>query len=182
MEGQCKKVMLNPKNLQSSLIRPPEINQNTMCTNKTVMSLHPFRNISGLGDRDSECRVSDMFEGVHPTLRRNCQGRRGCLEIAFPNKPLVSPRFTLIWPTVPPDWHSHCVNIHSLKTNKSQERYSPWCLWFLPECHRQPPLSCKRRWFPASLWFVSKGNAAGSSIIALPLWCCNICRAPCQIS
>lgn len=60
------------------------------------MSLHPRRNIIRLGDRDRGCRMSEMFEGVHPTLRRDRQGGRGHLEIALRNNPLVSPLFTLI--------------------------------------------------------------------------------------
>lgn len=34
---------------------------------KTVTSLQPRGNISRLGDRDSECRVSSMLEGAHAT-------------------------------------------------------------------------------------------------------------------
>lgn len=89
-----------------------------------VMSLHPGRNISRLGDRDRECQVSNVFDGVHTTLRRNHQGGRGHLEIALSNKPLgVSPLFTVIWLMVQPDRHPQTVNIHSLTTNKSSLSY-----------------------------------------------------------
>lgn len=156
---------------------------------------HPRRNISGLGDRDSECRVSGMFEGVHPTLPHNRRRGRGHLEIAVLNEPLVSPRFTLIWPTVPPDWHSQCVNIHSQKTNKSSMR-----LW---GGHGFKVLRFFRHKVPQSVILISQGESnhhiaavrqastvfptAGSSFTnlppsRLPPSCCNICRAARQIS
>lgn len=153
------------------------------------MSLHPRRNISGLGDRDSECRVSKMFEGVHPTLHHNCQGGRGCLEIALLNKPLVSPHFTLIWPTVPLD--SHKV-LCTLTENKWKPHKNIEWVTGLRVCgfyDKVPPSvihvnSCQ--WFFALLQFISQGkqpvHLSPPLPSGLPLSCCNICRAPCEIS
>lgn len=85
MGPQREKCSLNPRKL-------------VVCKNDCtkLRCLRILKYISRLGDRDSECRVSKMFEDVHPPLRRNCWGRRGSLEIALPNKLLVSPHFTLI--------------------------------------------------------------------------------------
>lgn len=85
MGPQREKCLLNPHKLVAC---------KNDCTKLRCLCI--LKRISRLGDRDSKCRVSEMFEDVHPTLRRNCRGRRGCLEIALPIKPLVSPRFTLI--------------------------------------------------------------------------------------
>lgn len=133
---KCLLFLYPPSEINLNTVRTKSKNDSRVYLGQIVTSLHPWRNISRLGDRDSECRVSKMFEVVHPTQRRNRQGGRGHLEIALPNKPLVSPLFTLIWPMVPPDGRSWSVNIHSLKTNKSSVSY--WVghglkvLWFLP--------------------------------------------------
>lgn len=133
---KCLLFLYPPSEINLNTVRTKSKNDSRVYLGQIVTSLHPWRNISRLGDRDSECRVSKMFEVVHPTQRRNRQGGRGHLEIALPNKPLVSPLFTLIWPMVPPDGRSWSVNIHSPKTNKSSVSY--WVghrfkvLWFLP--------------------------------------------------
>lgn len=104
--GPHKTVLVPPR--QRCLLQHPHSSKPK--SKNGISPLLPCRNISRLGDRDSECRASKMFGGVHPTLRHNR------LEIALPKKPLVSPRFTLL--AVPPDWDSQSVNIHSPKTNE----------------------------------------------------------------
>lgn len=173
MGPQREKCSLNP--------REPVVCKND-CTKLRFLRILKY--ISRLGDRDSECRVSKMFEDVHPPLRRNCWGRRGSLEIALPNKPLVSPHFTLIWPAVPPDWHSQSRYILYLKTNKSSVRYWGSCGFavFKIRCQTQSSLSSSRGDSPHYC-----GSSAGkkqpvhlSPLIpnGLPLSSRNICQAP----